>query len=725
MSSPETYRNNYLKHRQRALSRYERNRRPDLLLRRLSHVVDRSLRALLMSYPLPAHAALCAVGGYGRQELYPESDIDILILLKEEPGQADTQLIERLLAAMWDIGLKPAHAVRTLGQCLDEAQTDIATQTSLLELRCIAGFPGAAEELSQCLHDQIDPQAFYLAKRVEMRQRHHRYHDTPYALEPNCKESPGGLRDLQVLQWLAQAAGLGRTWSDIAASKLLTEAELRALRRVSLAFMRVRIELHLLCGRAEDRLLFDLQPRLAEVYGFQPSPGRLASEHLMQRYYWAARVVSQLNTILMQGLEERLFFSSERLPTTIDNDFEITNNRLELKDEQAIQHNPGLIFTAFLHLQQHPQLQGMSARTLRALWHARRLIDENFRLSAKNRSLFIQVFKQPRGVVQALRLMTMLNILPRYLPVFRRIVGQMQHDLFHAYTVDQHTLMVIRNLRRFTMAEHAHDHSLATQLATDFDKYWLLYIAALFHDIAKGRGGNHSALGAVDAERFCHQHGLSLEDTALVVYLVKDHLSMSLVAQKRDISNPEVVAEFARHVKSTKNLTALYLLTVADIRGTSPTIWNSWKAKLLDDLYHLSRRALGDDNFQTSTVLAQRKSVAITSLLKKGINQGDIDNFWSVLNLDYFLRHDSSDIIWHTASLYGALLNPAPVVYSRPLGRGKLVKYWYTPRTALIFSWKSVRSLTSTHLAFKMPASIQPPTDGHLIALWSWCHRYY
>ena len=632
MRSIETHKNNYLKHRQRTIARYEQTRRPDLLLRRLSHGVDRCLRALLSSYPLPNIAALCAVGGYGRQELYPESDIDILILLNAVPDASDTKHIENFIAAMWDVGLKPAHAVRTLEQCLEEAAADIATQTSLLELRCIAGCKDTALALSKRVEKTLDPQAFFLAKRAEMRQRHQQYHDTPYALEPNCKESPGGLRDLQLLQWLAQAAGVGRTWSEIAASGLLTESELRALKRVSLAFMRVRTELHLLCGRAEDRLLFDLQPKLASIYGFETTSERLASELLMQRYYWAARVVSQLNTILMQGLEERLFSSTPHSYVSVDDDFNIVNNRLDLLTTDAIQKKPKLIFTAFLHLQRYPQLQGMSARTLRAIWHGRRLIDDDFRQCPENRAAFIQVFQAPRGVMQALRLMTMLNILPRYLPVFRRIVGQMQHDLFHTYTVDQHTLKVIQNLTRFTTPESAHDHPLAAQLATDFTKYWLLYIAALFHDIAKGRGGNHSELGAVEAEKFCQAHGIDVDDTALIVSLVSEHLSMSLVAQKRDISNPAVVTEFASNIKNTRNLTALYLLTVADICGTSPTIWNSWKAKLLNDLYLLSRRALGEDNFETSTVLAQRKSVAMTTLLRKGVPESDIVNFWSVLD---------------------------------------------------------------------------------------------
>ncbi|HJD44190.1 MAG TPA: [protein-PII] uridylyltransferase [Candidatus Paenalcaligenes intestinipullorum] len=659
----------YLQSKAQATERYHADQRPERLLYRLSQAADRCCLDVLASCALPQGAAVVAVGGYGRQELYPESDVDVLIVLAHPPTEADTQRIQTLIAKLWDQGLKLSHAVRTVEQCLDEARLNIATQTALLELRHLFGEVNLTHSLQQRLQAALDPQAFFLAKRVEMQQRHRRYHDTPYALEPNCKESPGGLRDLQVLLWLANAAGLGHSWKDIAQSGLLTEAERRAVHRSALAFMGLRIELHLLTGRAEDRVLFDLQPKLAERYGFVDQSHRRASELLMQRYYWAARLVSQLNLILMQDLEERLFPAAAAAPQPIDDDFIILNNRLELLDTERLHAQPGLIFQCFLHLQAFPQLQGLSASTLRALWHGRRLIDAHFRAQPAHQALFIELFKAKRGIVQTLRLMTMLNILPRYLPAFRRVVGQMQHDLFHVYTVDQHTLMVIRNLRRFTMADYAEDHPLANQLAPSFDRYWVLYLAALFHDIGKGQGGNHSELGAQAAAQFCAQHPISPEDTELIVWLVRDHLQLSHVAQKKDIRNPEVIAAFTEALPSTRALTALYLLTVADIRGTSPTIWNSWKAKLLNDLYQISLRALGSNDYQTSTVLAQRKSVARSQLLQLGLTDSAIDNFWSVLDMDYFLRHDSEDIVWHTQHLYGALLHAHPIVESQELGR--------------------------------------------------------
>ncbi|NHC62300.1 [protein-PII] uridylyltransferase [Paenalcaligenes suwonensis] len=638
--------------RRKAIERFQRNHRAEPLLRRLSQISDQTLKKLFALSKLPTECALCAVGGYGRKELYPESDLDILILLPTAPTPTIAAQVEAFIASLWDTGLKAAHAVRTVTQCVSEARTDITTQTSLLDARWVCGSSALVKELQIQLHDALNPQAFFLAKRAEMRQRHLRYQGTAYALEPNCKESPGALRDLQVLFWVAKAAGLGDTWSDIAATGLLDEAELRAIKRVSTAFMRLRVELHLLCERREDRLLFDVQPRLAKLYGFQDSDGRLASEVLMQRYYWAARVVSQLNLIFMQELEEHLLPASDPLPVPLDDDFEILNHRLHLRAPEQLPQNPALLFRSFLHLQQQPQLQGMNASTLRAIWHHRRLIDERFRSTPENRQLFIQILQQPRGVLHALRLMTMLNILPRYLPPFRRIVGQMQHDLFHTYTVDQHTLMVIRNLRRFCMADHANEHPLAAELATDFTDYWVLYIAALFHDIAKGRGGNHSELGAIDAQQFCAEHGLSDEQTTLVVFLVREHLQMSLVAQKRDIYDPAVVKEFASQLPNMHTLDALYMLTIADIKGTNPNIWNTWKAKLLDDLYHLAHKALRHQNtLPTGSFLAQRKQAAQQQLLERGLTLDAIQKFWGILDTDYFLRHDSEDIIWHSHEL--------------------------------------------------------------------------
>ncbi|WP_424657367.1 [protein-PII] uridylyltransferase [Castellaniella sp.] len=660
--------------RSQAIAVYRQHLRPDTLLTALRRIADDLVRQLLKTHPAPAGACVAAVGGYGRGELYPGSDLDILILLDHLPDAGDCERVEALIAALWDIGLEPGHSVRTLSQCRDEAAADITVQTALLEARWLAGSRKLFHRFRDQMQSDLNPRNFYLAKRTEMQQRHARHQETPYALEPNCKESPGGLRDLQVLLWLARASGLGDHWKAVAQTDLLTASEFRSLHRAELAFKRLRIELHLLTGRREDRVLFDLQPRLAQIYDFKDQAHRRASELLMQRYYWAARVVSQVNRLLMQSFEEHLFPQPYAVSIPLDDDFCIHRTRLALCRPDAFERNPALLLRVFLVMQQHPELQGMAAGTLRAIWHARHQIDAQFRKNPVNRKQFLQILQQPRGIVHALRDMTMWNILPRYLPVFRRIVGQMQHDLFHAYTVDQHILMVIRNLRRFTMPEHAQEHPLASQLIADLDEHWLLYIAALFHDIAKGRGGDHSQLGATEVRRFARQHMLDREQTALLEFLVREHLTLSQVAQKRDLSDPRVIHEFATRVGTQRRLAALYLLTVADIRGTSPKVWNAWKGKLLDDLYHQTLAALGGARPDTGTILALRKDAAATEIRRMGLRDESRDAFWSQLDVAYFLRHDSNEIAWHTRHLYHCFQGPKPVVRARVLGQSEALQ---------------------------------------------------
>ena len=657
--------------RQSVIDQFLQDGKAEQLLTHLKDKVDCALSKAWMTFDLPASAALVAVGGYGRGELFPHSDVDVLILLQEAPDEALQGTLEELIQLFWDIGLEIGHSIRTIDECLSESAADITVQTSLLEARLIMGNKAQFELLKARCDATMDPRAFFQDKTLELRQRHAKYEDTPYSLEPNCKESPGGLRDLQVILWVAKAAGLGDSWPALAERGLITPTEARQLKQKERALKDVRIRLHIIANRREDRLVFDIQTAIAESIGFKSTETRRASEYLMQRYYLAAKAVTQLNAILLQNIEAQLF-PQMTSPVAVNERFNEVNGFIDIAHDDTFEVTPSAMLEVFLLLSLHPELKGMTSRTFRALWHSRFKIDNKFRRDPANRALFMKILQAPQGITHALRRMNQTSVLGRYLPNFRKIVGQMQHDLFHVYTVDQHIMMVVRNVRRFMLSEHAHEYPFCSQLAADFNKPWLLYIAALFHDIAKGRGGDHSQLGMEDARNFCMDHGLSDEDTELVVFLVENHLTMSQVAQKQDLSDPEVISTFAKLVRDERHLTALYLLTVADIRGTSPKVWNAWKGKLLEDLYHMTSRVFGGQAPSADRELKNRQEEALKSLRLFGLSDKAHVKLWEQLDVVYFLRHDAGDIAWQTRVLCDKINSPIPVVKCRlaPIGEG-------------------------------------------------------
>lgn len=657
--------------RQIVIDRFLADGKTELLLTDLTKIVDAALAKSWANFDLPASAALVAVGGYGRGEMFPYSDVDVLILLQEAPDDAVQAKLEELIQLFWDIGLEIGHSIRTIDECLSESAADITVQTSLLEARLIIGNAPLFQSMKERCDAAMNPRAFFQAKTLELRQRHAKYEDTPYSLEPNCKESPGGLRDLQVILWVAKAAGLGDSWPALAERGLITPTEARQLKQKERSLKDVRIRLHIIANRREDRLVFDIQTAIAESIGFKSTETRRASEYLMQRYYLAAKAVTQLNAILLQNIEAQLF-PQMTSPVAVNERFNEVNGFIDIAHDDTFDATPSAMLEVFLLLSLHPELKGMTSRTFRALWHSRFKIDNKFRRDPVNRALFMKILQAPQGITHALRRMNQTSVLGRYLPNFRKIVGQMQHDLFHVYTVDQHIMMVVRNVRRFMLSQHAHEYPFCSQLAADFNKPWLLYIAALFHDIAKGRGGDHSQLGMEDAQNFCVDHGLSEEDTELVVFLVENHLTMSQVAQKQDLSDPEVIRTFANLVKDERHLTALYLLTVADIRGTSPKVWNAWKGKLLEDLYHMTSRVFGGQAPSADRELKNRQEEAIKSLRLFGLSDKDHEKLWQQLDVVYFLRHDAADIAWQTRVLYDKIDSVVPVVKCRlaPIGEG-------------------------------------------------------
>ena len=636
---------------------------------------------------MPPELALLAVGGYGRCQLFPHSDVDVLFLLPDEIDDDVKEKVSELVGRLWDVGLEIGHSARSVDQCVLEAAHDVTVQTNLLEARFVAGNRPLARKFFSTVRAALDPKAFFEAKLLEQQLRHGRFNDTAYNLEPNVKEGPGGLRDLTNILWVSSANGVGRSWMDLARRHIITGEEARHLARHERTLQDLRIRLHYQANRREDRLLFDLQTPVANELGLRDSPAKRASEQLMQTYYRTARAVTQLNEIILQNLRVSIFPAQTTQAIPLNQRFQARNELLESVDTELYERHPSSILETFRLLQDHPELKGIAASTLRALWRGARHIDAAFRRDPTNRAIFIDMFRHGTGLTHALRRMNRYDVLGRYLPPFGRIVGQMQHDLFHVYTVDEHILMVVRNLRRFAVTEMSHEYPLCSRLMSEFSRPEVLYLAGMFHDIAKGRGGDHSVLGMRDARRFCVRHGLSADDTRLVVWLVEHHLTMSSVAQKKDLSDPEVIADFARTVENDRRLTALYLLTVADIRGTSPKVWNAWKGKLLEDLFWSARRYLSGDTNPAGSRLQNRQRLALEKLRLYALPEGVHEKLWAQLDTPYFLRHDAREIAWHARLLNGRVDTKSAVVKARlsPIGEGAQVLV-YAPDRGNLFA---------------------------------------
>jgi [protein-PII] uridylyltransferase len=601
-------------------------------------------------------AALVAVGGYGRGELHPYSDIDIMVLTTDRLPKAAESALSDFYTALWDIGLEIGHSVRTIEECRDESADDITVATTLIEARLLDGPDTLFEQMKQAISTaEIWPSdRFFEAKRAEQRTRHHRYDDTAYKLEPNVKGSPGGLRDIQMIGWVAKRHFDVASLDELLAHRFLTHGQLRLLKEGEAFLWRVRYGLHVLTGRREDRLLFDHQSRLAEMLGYEDASYTLAVEQLMQRYYRTVMDLSRLNEMLLQLFEEEILMDPRARPEPINERFEVKNGFLQTRNEQVFTQDPSALLELFLLLQQNDDIRGVSAYTVGLIRRNLHLIDEEFRQNPRNHRLFLSILRAPAGVTHELRRMNLYGVLGLYIPSFGRIVGRMQYDLFHAYTVDEHTLFVVSNLRRFALTRFDHEYPQCSPLMQSFEKPEIVYLAGLFHDIAKGRGGDHSELGAVDAQSFCLEHGLGQYDARTVAWLVRHHLALSMTAQKKDLHDPEIVNEFAALVGDQVHLDYLYVLTVADVRGTNPRLWNSWKATLFHDLYELTTRALrrGLENPIDREQLIDEKQAAARKILETSAMTGEaVDRVWELFTEDYFLRFRSEEIAWHTRIL--------------------------------------------------------------------------
>lgn len=601
--------------------------------------------------------SLNAVGGYGRAELHPYSDIDVLILLEHEQHQTLKEPISQFITFLWDIGLDIGHSVRTIRECTEEARNDITVITNLIESRTLSGNTELLCRLKTCISPEYmwDSRAFFLAKRKEQQERHFKFNDTEYNLEPNVKSSPGSLRDIQTVLWVAHRH-FGMTHLETLSNPgFLTESEYRLLSKAREFLWRVRYALHMLAGREEDRLLFEYQRKIADLFGYNDTDAKQAIEQFMQKYYRVVMGITELCELINQYLEEIILRNpDDEKVEELNRRFQIRDGYIEARNINVFKHSPFAILEIFVLLAQHPEIKGVRAKTIRLLRDSRQLIDENFRQDLRNTSLFIELFKCREGIHMNLRRMNRYGILGRYLPEFGKIVGQMQHDLYHIYTVDAHTLNLVKHLRKLRHADYAEKFSLASAIMERLSKPELIYLAGLYHDIGKGRGGNHSELGAIDAEAFCMRHQLPSWDTRLIVWLVKNHLIMSATAQRKDITDPQEIHNFALLVGDQTRLDYLYVLTVADINATNPTLWNSWRAQLLRQLYSETRRALrrGLENpLEPEELIQTRQSTALSLLAAEGIAVTDINRLWGHLGDDYFLRHSAGDIAWHTQAI--------------------------------------------------------------------------
>ncbi len=655
------------------------------LVRDRSRLVDIALRTAWVRHAgkFAEDLALVAVGGYGRGELHPSSDIDIMVLLPKSDSADWQPDIEKFLTFLWDIGLEVGHSVRSIDDCQRESLADISVATTLFEARLLAGpealFAGMRRALAP---DRLwSSQDFFEAKVKEQTERHHRYFDTAYNLEPNVKSSPGGLRDIQTIGWVAKRHFGTDTLDELVAHGFLTRDELRNLKAGQSFLWKVRFGLHVLTGRREDRLLFDYQIKLAKLFGYEDASFTLAVEQLMQKYYRTVMDISLLNEMLLQLFREAILTQSGP-PVPINPRFQIRNDYLEVTNPEVFARHPSALLELFVLLQQNPTLRGVRAETIRLIGAHVWLIDEEFRQNPRHHRLFMDILCAPVGVTHELRRMNLYGVLGRYIPSFGRVVGRMQYDLFHAYTVDAHTLFVVSNLRRLAIPKFNDELPALSQIMQSLPRQELAYLAALFHDIAKGRGGDHSELGAVDAEAFCLEQGLGRYEARLVAWLVRNHLILSITSQKKDISDPDIVREFARRVGDQAHLDYLYVLTVADVRGTNPKLWNAWKARLFEEFYERTKRALRRG---LETPVDQEELIRETQEQARAnmptITQEQIAQVWSQWTEAYFLRYTPEEIAWQTGVL--ASRDPGddtPLVAARQLtDRGGTAVLTYTP----------------------------------------------
>lgn len=620
-------------------------------------LMDQILAALWQRFTFNEDVSLIAVGGYGRGELQPHSDIDLLILIRDELDDALGEKISSFITLLWDLKLDIGHSVRTIEECISSAREDVTIATNLLETRTIAGENSLLVALSVRVYsDEVyTSKAYFLAKREEQRERYAKYSGTEYNLEPNLKSSPGTLRDIQTLAWITKRHFGPEAPSIRSRYHFLTDDEFNMLVKGEAFLCRLRYGLQMIANRNENRLLFEHQRKLAKILGFTDNAKKLGVEQMMQRYFRVVMGLAELTDVILQYFDE-FYLNPERSHEIqkLNKRFQLNHGYIEAVNEKVFERSPYALIEIFLLLAQNPQCYGIKTTTIRQIREHKYLIDDSFRDDLANTSLFLEILRTPHALHETLNAMLKYNVLGRYLPPFGQIIGQMQHDLFHCYTVDAHTIRLIRNLITLEHPSAQKEFPLASRLLKNIPKREILYVAGLFHDIAKGRGGDHSELGAIDAVEFCEHHHFSERDTKLISWLVEHHLLLSMTAQKKDIDDPEVIHEFATRIPSLTHLEYLYVLTVCDIAATNPNLWSSWRATLLQQLYIETRRAIRrglEQPVDRNEWIAATKQEVRTLLFDQGFGAKEVDNLLDSFEDDYFLQDSTADIVWQISEV--------------------------------------------------------------------------
>lgn len=686
-----------------------------------SYYMDELLQRLWSFYHFDRieEIALVAVGGYGRGELHPLSDIDILVVSQHALPEELARKISEFITFLWDLRLEVGHAVRTVTQCAEIGSEDLTVATNLQEARLLCGCADTFHHLKMViLSESFWPsETFYRAKIQEQKERHGRYHDTTYNLEPDIKNTPGGLRDIHTLGWVARRHFGATSLYEMSRFGFLTDAEYRELLECQDFLWRVRFALHLELKRYDNRLTFAHQAQVAEHLGFTGEANRPV-EMMMKEFYRTLRRVVELNRMLLMLFNQAILNNGEEdEPQVINEDFQQRGNLIEARKPALFQARPETILDMFLHMANDSSIEGVAPTTMRQLRTARRRLNLFLHSIPEAREKFMELVRHPNALQNAFPQMHELGVLATYLPQWSHIVGQMQFDLFHVYTVDEHSVRLLKHINKFNDPNNYEKHPICCEIYPRTQKKELLTLAAIFHDIGKGRGGDHSEIGAVEAYDFCLEHGLSKPEARLVSWLVQNHLLMSVTAQRRDIYDPEVIITFAKTVRDEEYLDALVCLTVADICATNPELWNSWKRTLLAELYYSTQRALrrGLENpVDVRERIRHNQQMASALLRKEGFSPQQIDMLWLRFKADYFLRHTHKQIAWHCGQLL-RLEDPTQtlVLISKKPTRGGTEIFVYTKDQPALFA-SVVAELDRRNLNVH-DAQIMTSKDGYVL----------